>query len=138
MCSSRFCSLSTSSIAAPSKWVQLRVWEGQGVSLINGKKVVNPLRQEVVTIRSIVPGEYVVNASYYDAKDIDASDPRAGKPVEATLSIIKVNPKAEVIFYGQSTLEARGKEVTMARFTVTPGGGTDNINTIPKSLMSAY
>jgi hypothetical protein len=26
----------------------------------------------------------------------------------------------------------------MARFTVTPGGGTDNINTIPKSLMSAY
>jgi hypothetical protein len=35
-------------------------------------------------------------------------------------------------------LEARGKEVTMARFTVTPGGGTDNINTIPKSLMSAY
>jgi hypothetical protein len=106
--------------------------------MVNGKKVVNPLRQEVVTIRSIVPGEYVVNASYYDTKDIDTSDPRAGKPVEATLSIIKVNPKAEVIFYGQATLEARGKEVTMARFTVTNGGGADNINTIPKSLMSAY
>ena len=104
---------------------------------VNGKKVINPLRQEVVTIRSIVPGEYVVNANYYDTKDIDTSDPRAGKPVEATLSIIKVNPKAEVIFYGQATLEARGKEVTMARFSVTPTGGVDNINTIPKSLMSA-
>ncbi len=52
----------------------------------------------MVTIRSFVPGEYVVNASYYDTKDIDSSDPRAGKAVEATLSIIKVNPKAEVIF----------------------------------------
>jgi hypothetical protein len=25
-------------MAAPRKWVQLRVWEDQGVSLINGKK----------------------------------------------------------------------------------------------------
>ena len=105
--------------------------------MINGNKVINPLRQEVVTIRSIVPGEYVVNANYYDTKDIDANDPRAGKPVEATLSIIKVNPKAEVVFYGQSTLEARGKELTLTRFTVTPNGGVENINTIPKSLMSS-
>ena len=50
----------------------------------------------------------------------------------------KVNPKAEVVYYGQATLEARGKELTMARFTVSPSGGVDNINTIPKSLMSSY
>ena len=75
--------------------------------LINGKKVINPLRQEVVTIRSIVPGEYVVNAHYYETKDIDTSDPKAGQPVLVTLSIIKVNPKAEVVFYGQATLEGR-------------------------------
>jgi hypothetical protein len=80
----------------------------------------------------------VDNANYYDTKDIDVNDPRSGKPVEATLSIIKVNPKAEVVYYGQATLEARGKELTMARFTVSPSGGVDNINTIPKSLMSAY
>jgi uncharacterized protein YfaP (DUF2135 family) len=106
--------------------------------MINGHKVVNPLRQEVVTIRSIVPGEYVVNAHYYETKDIDSSDPKAGQPVQATLSIIKVNPKAEVIFYGQSLLEARGKEVTMARFTVTPEGGVDNVNTIPKTLIKSF
>ena len=106
--------------------------------MVNGNKVVNPLRQEVVTIRSIVPGEYVINAHYYETKDIDASDPKAGQPVLATLSVIKVNPKAEVVFYGQSTLQARGKEVTMARFTVTPEGGVDNVNTIPKNLIKSF
>ena len=105
--------------------------------MVNGNKVVNPLRQEVVTIRSIVPGEYVVNANYYDTKDIDSNDPLAGQPVEVTLSIIKVNPKAEVFYYGQARLESRGKELTLARFSVTPNGGVDNINTIPKSLMTA-
>ena len=106
--------------------------------MINGHKVVNPLRQEVVTIRSIVPGEYVANAHYYETKDIDTSDPKAGQPVLATLSVIKVNPKAEVVYYGQATLEARGKEVTMVRFTVTPDGGVENINTIPKSLTKSF
>ena len=105
--------------------------------MVNGNKVINPLRQEVVTIRSIVPGEYVVNANYYDTKDIDSNDPLAGQPVEVTLSIIKVNPKAEVFYYGQARLESRGKELTLARFSVTPNGGVDNINTIPKSLMTA-
>ena len=105
--------------------------------MVNGNKVINPLRQEVVTIRSIVPGEYVVNATYYDTKDIDSNDPLAGQPVEVTLSIIKVNPKAEVFYYGQARLESRGKELTLARFSVTPNGGVDNINTIPNSLMTA-
>jgi hypothetical protein len=29
--------------------------------MVNGKKIINPLRQEVITIRSIIPGEYVAN-----------------------------------------------------------------------------
>jgi hypothetical protein len=106
--------------------------------MINGKKVINPLRQEVVTIRSIVPGEYVVNAHYYETKEIDPNDPKTGQPVEATLSVIKVNPKAEVVYYGQATLESRGKEVTMVRFSVNPNGGVENINTIPKILVKSF
>ena len=106
--------------------------------MVNGRKVINPLRQEVVTIRSIVPGEYVVNAHYYETKDIDSSDPRAGQPVEVSVSVVKVNPKAEVVYYGQATLEGRGKEATLARFTVTPEGGVDNVNTIPKTLVKSF
>ena len=106
--------------------------------MVNGRKVINPLRQEVVTIRSIVPGEYVVNAHYYETKDIDSSDPRAGQPVEVSVSVVKVNPKAEVVYYGQATLEGRGKEATLTRFTVTPEGGVDNVNTIPKTLVKSF
>jgi hypothetical protein len=102
--------------------------------MVNGKKIVNPLRQEVTTIRSIIPGEYVANVHYYETKELDVNDPKAGKPVEATVTVIKVNPKAEVVFYGQATLDGRGKEATLVRFTIDPSGAVTNINTIPKSL----
>ena len=60
-----------------------------------------------------MPGEYVANVHYYETKDLDPGEPKAGQSVEATLTVIKVNPKAEVVFYGQATLEGRGKENTM-------------------------
>lgn len=108
--------------------------------VVNGKTIVNPLRQEVVTVRAINPGEYVANVNYYENKDAPADsandDPRAGQPVVATLSVIKVNPKAEVIFYGQTTLAHRGEEATLVRFTVLPDGSVTNINTLPKSLVT--
>lgn len=97
------------------------------VIVVNGREVVNPLNQEVVTLRGIEPGEFTVNLQYYETKN--------GEPVEATVSIIKVNPRAEVIFYGQTTLARKGDEVTVARFTVLPDGSVTNVNTLPKQLV---
>ncbi len=97
------------------------------VIVVNGREVVNPLNQEVVTIRGIEPGEFTVNLQYYETKN--------GEPVEATVSIIKVNPRAEVIFYGQTTLARKGDEATVARFTVLPDGGVTNVNTLAKQLV---
>ena len=109
---------------------------------VNGKTIVNPLRQEVVTVRAINPGEYVANVNYYENKDAPADEtsdhPRAGQPVVATLSVIKVNPKAEVVFYGQATLTHKGEETTLVRFTVAPDGSVTNINTLPKSLVTTF
>ncbi len=102
---------------------------------VNGRKVINPLNQEVVTLRGIAPGEYIVNAHYYESKDAKSIDPKAGQPVETSVSVIKVNPRAEVVYYGQQRLAKRGDEVTMLRFTVLPDGSVNNINTIPKSLV---
>jgi len=105
--------------------------------VVNGQKIINPLNQEVVTIRGINPGEYVVNAHYYESKEADNTDPRAGQPVEVTLSIIKVNPRADVVFYGRGTLERRGQELTLARFSVMPDGAVAHINTTPKNLVKS-
>ncbi|WP_029000708.1 hypothetical protein [Azohydromonas australica] len=95
--------------------------------VINGKQVVNPLNQEVVTLRGIEPGEFTVNVHYYETKN--------GKPVEATVSVIKVNPRADVVFYGQVQLARKGDEATAVRFTVLPDGNVTNVSTLPKSLV---
>lgn len=97
------------------------------VIVVDGKQVTNPLNTEVVTIRGIAPGEFTVNVHYFESKDF--------KPVEVTVSIIKVNPRAEVVFYGNLTLAKQGDEGTAARFTVLPDGTVTNVNTLAKSLV---
>jgi hypothetical protein len=95
--------------------------------VINGQQVVNPLNQEVVTIRGFAPGEYTVNLHYYETKN--------GQPVTATVSVVKVNPKATVVFYGTTTLQRKGDEATAARFTVDRDGGVSSVNTLAKTLV---
>lgn len=95
--------------------------------IVNGQKVVNPLNQEVVTLRGFASGEYTVNLFYYDSKD--------GKPVEVNVSVVKVNPQAQVVYYGTHTLARKGDEATAVRFTVAPDGGVTDVNTLPKTLV---
>lgn len=97
------------------------------VIVVDGRQVVNPLNTEVVTIRGIAPGEFTVNVHYYESKN--------GQPVDVTVSIIKVNPRAEVVFYGQLRLARKGDEATAARFTVRPDGSVEKVNTLAKSLV---
>jgi hypothetical protein len=95
--------------------------------VINGQKVVNPLNQEVVTIRGFAPGEYTVNLHYYESHD--------GKPVDVTVSVVKVNPRAEVVYYGSVNLPRRGDEATAVRFHVDRDGGVTGVNTLAKRLV---
>jgi hypothetical protein len=95
--------------------------------VVDGKQIVNPLNQEVVTIRGIEPGEFTVNAQYYESKN--------GLPVEVTVSVIKVNPRAEVVYYGQARLARKGDEATLVRFTLQADGSVGRINTLVKSLV---
>lgn len=97
------------------------------VIVVNGKQVVNPLNQEVVTIRGFAPGEYTVNVHYYDTRN--------GEPVDVNVSVVKVNPRAEVVYYGTVTVARKGDEATAARFTVDRDGGVGNVNTLAKRLV---
>jgi len=95
--------------------------------VVDGQRIASPFRQEVVTLRGIVPGEFTVNVQYYQSRN--------GQPVQATVSIIKVNPRAEVIFHGSVQLARPGDEATAARFTLRPDGSVVNVNTLPKTLV---
>lgn len=96
--------------------------------LVDGERIANPLSQEVITIRGFIEGEYVVNLHYYHSE--------TGKPVEATVSVAKVNPKLEVVYFGNHTLDKEGDERTAVRFEVTADGKVRNIGTLPKSIVT--
>jgi hypothetical protein len=52
--------------------------------------------------------------------------------VEVTVSIIKVNPRAEVVFYGQVNLARKGDEATAARFTCCPTAASPTSTPCPR------
>ena len=95
---------------------------------INGEEVQNPLNQEVVTLRGVARGEYVVNVHYYASE--------TGKPVDVNVRLAKVNPVMEVVYYGNVNLEKKGDEKTAVRFKIGREGEILGINFLPKSLVS--
>jgi hypothetical protein len=94
---------------------------------INGEEVQNPLNQEVVTLRGVVQGEYIVNLHYYASE--------TGKPVDVNVRLAKVNPKLEIVYYGTVNMEERGEEKTAVRFSIGRDGNIYGINFLPKSLV---
>ena len=94
---------------------------------INGEEVQNPLNQEVVTLRGVVKGEYVVNLHYYASE--------TGKPVDVNVRLAKVNPKLEVVYYGTVNMEKKGDEITAVRFSIGRNGDVFGINFLPKQLV---
>src|SRR5262249_22209146 len=94
---------------------------------VNGRKVASPLRQEIVSIRGIVAGEYTVNVNYF----------LASKPttVPVSVKIEKVNPTVEVVFYDTIMLDKQGDEKTAARFRIAEKGNVVDVNHRDKSLI---
>ncbi len=88
--------------------------------IINGERIENPLNQETVTMRGIVPGEYVVNINHYVANGVD--------PVPVSVKVERVNPVLSVVYYQTLTLDHRGDEKTAIRFTIDAEGNPSDLN----------
>ncbi len=94
---------------------------------IAGEDVFNKLNQEIVTIRGKVPGEFIVNLHYYETD--------SNKPVTVGVEVAKINPKMEIIYYGESTLREKGDEETAIRFIVNQDGSVDRFSKVKKSII---
>ncbi len=94
--------------------------------VLNGERIQNPLNQENVTMRGIVPGEYVVNVHHYLANGVDR--------VRVTVKVERLNPVLEVVYYGILGLDHRGDEKTAIRFTLDADGAHSGLNDRFKSL----
>lgn len=97
------------------------------MQLVNGKEIINPLNQEVVTIRGRTPGEYVVNLHYYRTEN--------NSPVPVTIYLAEVNPAMQVLHYTTTTLENEREEQTAIRFTIDASGKAGNINNLQKNIV---
>lgn len=91
---------------------------------IDGVDVVYPINQEVVTIRGIVSGEYIINLQYYKST--------TRKPVEVTVKVEKVNPSLKVIYVDKVTLQQEDDEKTVVRITLDAKGEVKALSHVPK------
>lgn len=110
-------------------------WKNNTVE-VDGKKVLVPNNQEIVAIRGIRPGEYVVNAHLYatrtgapDGSRDTKAEEHAGPvpPFDVKLRIDKLNPKVKKVFEGSSVISNNREEVHLVRFTITSEGEIVNV-----------
>ena len=115
--------------ARPASWCSTATTAAalNNTIIVNGKKISSPIRQETVSIRGIVAGEYTVNVNHYLAT--------TGAPVPVAVKVEKVNPAVEVVHYDTITLDHTGQERTAVRFRLADNGNVVDVNHREKSLI---
>ncbi|WP_410001813.1 hypothetical protein [Tardiphaga sp. 709] len=95
--------------------------------MVNGQKVLSPIRQEIVSVRGIVAGEYIVNIYHFAAL--------TGQPVPVTVKVEKLNPKVQVVHYDTVNVDHGGAETTAVRFIMDKAGNVTEVNHDQTSLV---
>jgi hypothetical protein len=95
--------------------------------MVNGRKVTSPIRQEIVSIRGIVAGEYTVNIYHFAAL--------TGKSVPVSVKVEKLNPTVQVVHYDTVEVDHGGTEKTAVRFVLDQSGAVIEVNRNEKSLL---
>ncbi|MGA8900738.1 hypothetical protein [Bradyrhizobium sp.] len=97
---------------------------------VNGRKIPSPIREEIVTVRGILAGEYTVNVSHFQAK--------TGQPVPVNVKVQKLNPTTQVIFDDKLFVDHTGAEKTAVRFTLDAEGKVIDVEQRQKSLLETF
>lgn len=100
-------------------------YENDRIKDAMGKYIEFKENREIVTIRGIIPGEYVVNAHMYRKINNE------GTPAIAKLE--KLNPYSTATI-SEKILQGTGDEVTFFRFYLDKDGNITDLNEIEKPL----
>jgi hypothetical protein len=99
--------------------------------MVNGNKVLTATRQELVSIRGIVAGEYTVNVYHFTAL--------TGEAVPVTVTVQKLNPIAKIIAKETVELEKGStEERTAVRFTLDAKGEVTATSHIQRSILQTF
>jgi len=98
--------------------------------LVGGQKVRSSARQELVSIRGIVAGEYAVNVYHFTAQ--------TDRPVPVTVTVDKLNPRVSIV--AKRTLDMAGARVerTAARFTLDAKGEVVSTSDTERSVLETF
>ena len=96
--------------------------------IIDGVNIENPANQEIITIRGIMAGEYIVNLLHYKANFV--------VPLKTKVKIEKINPRLEIVYFGDHFLTKTGDELTAVRFFLDEKGNVQDLNFIEKLLIT--
>jgi hypothetical protein len=94
---------------------------------IEKKKVRLPIREELVSIRGTVAGEYTVNIHLYQHI--------ASVPVPVSVKVEKLNPSVQLVYYQTMMLDHTDEEKTAIRFTLSDDGTVVRTSDNEKSLI---
>ena len=97
---------------------------------VGGEKVLSPARQELVSIRGIIAGEYTVNVYHFSA--------RTGVPVPVTVTIEKLNPHVKLIAKETFDMGQERMEKTAARFTLDEKGELVSTSHVDRSILQTF
>lgn len=98
--------------------------------LVNGRKVLTATRQELVSLRGIVAGEYTVNVYHFAAL--------TGQPVPVTVTVQKLNPMVKIVAKETVDLDKGGEEKTAVRFTLDATGAVTETSHIQRSILQTF
>lgn len=98
--------------------------------MVDGKKVRSSTRQEMVSIRGIVPGEYTVNVYHFSAQ--------SGLPVPVDVTVEKLNPTVSIVAKKTLMMQGGGVEKSAVRFTLDTKGEVVSISHIDRSILQTF
>ncbi|MFE0757730.1 hypothetical protein ACFW16_27465 [Inquilinus sp. NPDC058860] len=98
--------------------------------LVNGRKVPTATRQELVSIRGIVAGEYTVNVYHFAAL--------TGQAVPVTVTVQKLNPSVTIVAKETVDLDQGGQERTAVRFTLDATGAVAETSHTQRSILQTF
>lgn len=105
----------------------------------DGRRQLTKINREMITIRALVPGRYVVSAHVYAARRKQFDYGTHGKewqsdtplPYAAKLEVIKLNPRVTDVLRTSVQLTEHGQEAVFAAFEVDADGNVTTVELNP-------
>tara|TARA_Y100000310_G_scaffold319934_1_gene375794 strand:+ start:84 stop:752 length:669 start_codon:yes stop_codon:yes gene_type:complete len=108
------------------------------ITMPDGTVITVEQNREVVSVRGIVPGEYIVNVHMWSMQngvlDQETGSYAPGEPVEVTVRLDKINPTFRTVTKKTVVLKHTKDEKTAFRFTVGRDGEIIDLNELEQRI----